>query len=184
MCCNGLGKRISECRKTAGFKQTEVAEKLHVQREVISYYENGKRTPNIEDLYIMAELFGVSLDYLTGRTDIKTIAADIRVICEHTGLSEKAVELLSGDSFVGVSGFINALLECQNLNWMLDSYYEYLKIVNEPEVYFREVLNFENSTREIQNPLTIDITGRHNAEEYAVFKFERSMADFIESMKR
>lgn len=44
----------------------------------------------------LTEYFGVIADYLLGLTDASTIDADIRISCDTTGLSEKAVKILSG----------------------------------------------------------------------------------------
>lgn len=43
--------------------------KIAVSQATISYWENGKRTPTIDMLKYMADIFAVNLDWLTGRTD-------------------------------------------------------------------------------------------------------------------
>ena len=41
---------------------------LNISRETLSYYENGKRSPDIKMLIRLSEYFGVSIDYLiTGK---------------------------------------------------------------------------------------------------------------------
>lgn len=42
----------------------KVALDLNISREALSYYENGKRNPDIEMLRKMSEYYGVSIDYL------------------------------------------------------------------------------------------------------------------------
>ena len=37
---------------------------LNISREVISYYENGKRNPDIEMLRTLSAYFNVSIDFL------------------------------------------------------------------------------------------------------------------------
>lgn len=46
-----------------------VFNKINVSQATISYWENGKRTPTIDMLKFMANIFAVNLDWLTGRTD-------------------------------------------------------------------------------------------------------------------
>ena len=91
---NTLSERLKECRKKKGVKQSEVADRLNVQRQIISYYESGTRKPNLEDLIMLADFYNVSLDYLVGRTDTPTTDKDLRFICDYTGLSDKTVTLL------------------------------------------------------------------------------------------
>ncbi len=41
---------------------------LNISREALSYYENGRRSPDINMLIAMSNYFGVSIDYLiTGK---------------------------------------------------------------------------------------------------------------------
>ena len=41
---------------------------LNISREALSYYENGKRSPDIQMLLRLSEYFNVSVDYLiTGK---------------------------------------------------------------------------------------------------------------------
>ena len=41
---------------------------LNISREALSYYENGKRNPDVSMLIAMSKYFNVSIDYLiTGK---------------------------------------------------------------------------------------------------------------------
>ncbi len=51
-------------RKEKGFSQLKVALDLNISREALSYYENGKRNPDIDMLRRMSEYYGVSIDFL------------------------------------------------------------------------------------------------------------------------
>lgn len=59
-----IGDTIAKLRKEKGWTQNELAEKLQVSDKAISKWESNKGDPSIEFLPIMAELFGVTLDYL------------------------------------------------------------------------------------------------------------------------
>ena len=61
--------RIAQLRKEAGLNQGDLAEILNLSSSAIGMYEQGRRTPSIEVLIIMAEFFNVSLDYLITGTD-------------------------------------------------------------------------------------------------------------------
>lgn len=51
-------------RKSRGYTQLKVAMDLNISREALSYYENGKRSPDIAMLRKMSNYFNVSIDYL------------------------------------------------------------------------------------------------------------------------
>lgn len=55
-------------RKQKKYSQLKVAMDLSISREALSYYENGKRSPDVAMLLRFSEYFNVSIDYLiTGK---------------------------------------------------------------------------------------------------------------------
>ncbi len=65
-------KGLKEIRKLKNLNQQKVALDLHISREALSHYENGKREPSLELLVLMSKYFNVSIDYLiTGKDFIK-----------------------------------------------------------------------------------------------------------------
>lgn len=95
---NILGNRIRECRKEVNMTQNELADILKVQRQIVSYYETGDRTPDIYTLSTLAETFKTSTDYLLGLTDVQSTDTKIKDVCEYIGLSEEAIKILHCDS--------------------------------------------------------------------------------------
>lgn len=93
MKCNAkiTGERISALRKKQGLKQVELAKKLNVSRQIISYYETGARLPNTEDIAALAEILNTTTDYLIGLTKVVSTDVDLKAICEYTGLNEHSV---------------------------------------------------------------------------------------------
>lgn len=75
--------------------QEEVAKAIGVQRAAVGHYQTGVRLPGAKTLACIAQYFGVSADYLLGLTDAPTTDADLRAVCDYTGLSEGAVEGLA-----------------------------------------------------------------------------------------
>lgn len=64
-----LYKRIRILRREKILKQREAAELLGLSITSYCRYERGEREPDAPVLWRMADLFGVSIDYLVGRTD-------------------------------------------------------------------------------------------------------------------
>ncbi len=66
-----LSKRLKQCRKEKGLTQGQVAIYCDITEKAYQNYELSTREPKLEILIRIANLFDVSLDYLTGRNDVK-----------------------------------------------------------------------------------------------------------------
>lgn len=65
---HSIGKTIAELRKAKGWTQIELAEKLQVSDKAISKWEKDSGAPSVEFFPALAEIFGVSIDYImTGK---------------------------------------------------------------------------------------------------------------------
>lgn len=88
------GKRIRELREAAAETQEDLAKHLDVKRQIISYYENGTRVPNLEHLMLIACHYNTTTDYLLCLSDVTTSNITIKEICDYTGLNEKSINQL------------------------------------------------------------------------------------------
>lgn len=61
-----LGKRVAGLRKELGITQVQLAETLNISQQLIAAYEAGNRKIPASMLPILAKLFAVSLEQLTG----------------------------------------------------------------------------------------------------------------------
>lgn len=59
-----LADKIIQLRKKQGWSQEELAERLNVSRQAVSKWEGAQSVPDLNKLLAMADLFGVSTDYL------------------------------------------------------------------------------------------------------------------------
>lgn len=66
-----LSQRLKECRKEKGLTQNQVAIYCDITEKAYQNYELMTREPKLEILIRIADFYGVSLDYLAGRTDTK-----------------------------------------------------------------------------------------------------------------
>ena len=55
---------LKSVRKQRKMSQLKVAMDLSISREALSYYENGKRSPDIQMLRLLSSYFNVSIDFL------------------------------------------------------------------------------------------------------------------------
>ena len=92
----GFKERFIQLRKELGLTQEQLAEKLGIgyTRTAISEWEVGRNEPSNVDTIKIAEFFGVSTDYLLGKTDIRNIEKDFNFAYhkETEGLSEEEIK--------------------------------------------------------------------------------------------
>lgn len=86
-----LGTRIKMLRKEHEWNQSQLADRLGVGRTTITEYERNKITPPYDKMVELAELFNVSIDFLTGASnsrksdnviDIGDIAIDLGLMID------------------------------------------------------------------------------------------------------
>jgi len=68
-----FSEKLKSLRKEKDLTQTELGKIFNLSKQTISSYENGGSSPDKEMLQEIADFFGVSVDYLLGRTDSKAI---------------------------------------------------------------------------------------------------------------
>ena len=61
--------KLKELREEKQLKQEEIASILGVSRVVYNRYENGRRAIPIEALWVLADYYHTSIDYIVGRED-------------------------------------------------------------------------------------------------------------------
>ena len=68
-----FSERLRELRRERGLKQREMAEVCGLKLRGYQQYEYNEGNPEVPGLVAIADYFGVSLDYLMGRTDVREI---------------------------------------------------------------------------------------------------------------
>lgn len=65
-------KRLRDLREDKDLRQADIAQVLNCSQVCYSRYESGKRDLPTEILIKLADYYGVTTDYILGRTDKKT----------------------------------------------------------------------------------------------------------------
>lgn len=87
-----FGHILAKLRKEKNLSQYKLAELMNLSRGQIANYEQGSRKPDFEILEEFADFFDVSIDYLLGRTELRTY--DERVFFDDVNhLAEKLATL-------------------------------------------------------------------------------------------
>lgn len=67
-----MNLRIRDLREDNDLKQNQIAEYLLCDQSLYSKYERNERPLPLEYASKLADYYGVSVDYLIGRTNVKT----------------------------------------------------------------------------------------------------------------
>ena len=68
----GMYQRVRDLREDRDLTQADLARELSCTQACYSNYENGRREIPPAVLSALADFYGVSVDYLMGRTNTKT----------------------------------------------------------------------------------------------------------------
>lgn len=61
------GKIFKELRIENKLSQRDLANATGISQQALSFWEQDKRTPNMDDCIILADFYNISLDELVGR---------------------------------------------------------------------------------------------------------------------
>lgn len=59
--------RLKGIRIQKGYTQEEIANKLNISRQAVSRWETGKASPDVDNLTLLGEIYGVSVDEILGK---------------------------------------------------------------------------------------------------------------------
>lgn len=65
-------ERIREIREDSSLTQQKIANLLNIGQRTYADYESGKTRIPIDNIMILAKYYNVSMDYITGASNIKT----------------------------------------------------------------------------------------------------------------
>lgn len=64
-----FGSILAGLRRGSGLNQRQLASELKISQALLSHYENGTREPGLPFLCRVCDYFGVTADFILGRTD-------------------------------------------------------------------------------------------------------------------
>lgn len=85
-----IGHNITDLRKKAGWTQVELAAKLNYSDKAISKWERAESVPDVAILKEIADLFGMTVDYLLEGTHQKSAT----IVTEETSKTKKRNRLI------------------------------------------------------------------------------------------
>ncbi len=115
---HSIGKTIASLRKSKGWTQVELAQKLMVSDKAVSKWESGAGCPEIAQLPVMAKLFDVTIDFLmTGKVPEKEIVTISKAeLCAKTDNIKLAEEVKDLPKDENDKNIVDYILQYQSLN--------------------------------------------------------------------
>lgn len=87
-----FSETMSILRRERGLSQRAAAADLHISQALLSHYENGAREPGLAFVCRACDYYGVSADYLLGRTEeqdgedargrLRALAEELRALAD------------------------------------------------------------------------------------------------------
>jgi transcriptional regulator with XRE-family HTH domain len=120
----GYGDNWKKLREDKGLTVRDLAKETGISASTICSIENEIRQPTIHHINIYLKYFDVSIDYLTGRSKVKSV--EYQEVCAFMGLSEEAINNIKdiGKHYdfkmLEDRAFIEIMIETYNA---LDRYY-------------------------------------------------------------
>lgn len=87
-------ENLKNARKKAGLTQAQAADAIGVNDGTYKNYEQGKREPNGDKIVAIANIFGVTTDYLLGRPDATPPVDALAQLSKDKAMSALEEELL------------------------------------------------------------------------------------------
>lgn len=157
---HSVGKTIAALRKEKGWTQVELAEKLQVSDKAVSKWEKDESSPSVEFFPALAELFGVSIDYLmTGKkAEPEIIAISKNELCakkDDVKLFESLSDMvLKRNDDYPFSFNFNSQIAQDSLEVRLSLYENigfFIEIAQMLEYNLRKLICYERSVKEIES---------------------------------
>lgn len=96
-----LGENLKILRNLYGLTQEQMAKMISSSRSCVTNYESGNRQPDSKTLILFADFFNVSVDFLLGRSPVRTIIRNEAVLiqlCNASETTQNTKELDIGNS--------------------------------------------------------------------------------------
>ena len=101
-----FSETLSRLRREKGLSQRAVAADLGISQALLSHYENGAREPGLNFVCRACDYYGVSADYLLGRTDqpmapseqLERLRLAVRSVRDAAEQAQLALKTLTGEN--------------------------------------------------------------------------------------
>lgn len=167
-----FAERLKILRELSKKSQKEIADLIHSTEASIRNYEKESRTPDIETLNSLADCFGVTSDYLIGRSPYPVINMKVDKICDYTGLSPFALNLLHTLKKTNTPKILNIMLS--DKMWL--DFYNYCENIN-------GCASFDNSMKFYEHKFNQLANNKENKDQKALQNKRKALLHYYEELE-
>lgn len=144
-----LSDLVEERKKAERLSHNQIAEGIGVASGSLSSWCSDEKTINISTLPLIADYFGVSIDWLLGLSEVRSPDVIKQNECKYTGLSEAAVDAITfdrtkcdhdGNRYLA---FLNSLLVDPNFRYLITTLYRFTTANEAKTVYDKMNRDFD-----------------------------------------
>lgn len=195
-----IGERLKRLRKERNLshiglkKILEEEYGIEISRDSLMNYEVSEEAHckfgtnlkmRVEYISALADLYGVSTDYLLGKSDIKTTNVTIKGIAEYTGLTELSIDFLhwlasEGNDIYSPRELINELLgrDAFNMN-LADALDEFCNGAHDAAQPNKDLMIARGEIPDDMKVSQIEWTAQLSSQELAMLKIEHAKSKII-----
>ena len=167
-----FNEKLLSLRRKSGLSQEELAEKLSVSRQAVSRWENGETLPDAQNLLVLSDIFGVSVDSLL--RDEKQIGKEENDKPVHTvstvnistqnnscGFSRilQIIHRALPPVFMGVSGYLaKDSIPVMAIFWLVAVFTQFSIIITQKENFSNMSANEQKTFFQISTSINIFIS--------------------------
>ena len=104
-----LGHTIARLRKSRGLTQAKFAEALHVTQAAVSQWETGRTNPDVQQLFILAEFFGITVEKLTDGAYVSSSIPIEKSPADNRAEAKHILETISDEQYQAALQFLKYL---------------------------------------------------------------------------
>jgi len=127
---NLVAYRIKNARKLKGLSLQEVADELHVSKQMISKYESGASIPNSAKLIKLSKLFELKIDYFFSAFKVELSEVNFR---KRSTFSMKKQNSLKERIKINLENYLY-IEDCLSINYSFNNPLEGIEINNEEDI--------------------------------------------------
>jgi DNA-binding XRE family transcriptional regulator len=163
--------------------QETLAKTLNITRQAVGNYKSGQSSPDFNTLVKIAKYFNVSTDWLLGTSKVRSQDTDLKAVCEYTGLSQKAIELITSP-FVHAHSLdcsISNALESEEFYFLIskiNSVYTHKLLV---DCYLREAKELDFKDLDHAADIFFKLEDEEQSFKYTLYEVRDSFEEFLSS---
>jgi transcriptional regulator with XRE-family HTH domain len=104
-----IGSTIAKLRKQKKLTQAKFAEALHVTQAAVSQWETGRTKPDYQQLFILADFFGVTVEALSTGDMSAGVASENAPALDTRAEAKQLLEGLSDDQYQAALQYLQFL---------------------------------------------------------------------------